>query len=89
MALQLPLIDSAVGYNFPESYARVMSIRGFKEDSLIAVNFYADAQARLDGKQPVKQMEFPAVTDDINGKLYPELYRIIKAFPEFAGAVDV
>lgn len=92
MALQQPLLaaDTLVGTNCPESYCKVEFVRAWKADSLIWVNWYADATARADLKQPVKQKEYTAPTADLVGaNIIAASYEWLKALPEFAGAVDV
>lgn len=92
MALQLSLLasDTLVGTNCPESYVKVEFVRAFKSDSLIWVNWYADAAARADLKQPVKQKEYTAPTADLVGaNIIAASYEWLKALPEFANAIDV
>ncbi len=93
MALQQPLLaaDTLVGENFPESYFKVEFVRAFKSDSLIWGNWYANAQARADMKQPVKQKEFTVATGLLvdGGNIIASAYVYLKTLPEFAGAIDV
>jgi hypothetical protein len=88
MALKMGLVNSDVGYSFPEAYVRVIFSRVFKEETLIFCNFYADEQARLDNKQPVKQKEYSATTTDLTGDILPACYNWLKTQTDFNGAVD-
>lgn len=93
MALQQPLLaaDTLVGENFPESYFKVEFVRAFKSDSLIWGNWYANAQARADMKQPVKQQEFTVETGLLvdGGNIIASSYLYLKTLPEFANAIDI
>lgn len=92
MALSQPILaaDTLVGFDYPASYVKVEFVRAWKADSLIWVNWYADAQARADLKQPVKQKEYTAPTADLVGaNIIAASYEWLKALPEFANAVDV
>lgn len=91
MALQVALdaVDSMVGSSFPEAYVKLEFSRVYKDATYLFVNWYADAQARVDNKQPVRQKEFTAQTTDLIGDFYPAAYTWLKTQPEFAGAIDV
>jgi hypothetical protein len=89
MALQMALGDSAVGFNFPEAYARVSIFRGDKNTLLFNVNWYADAAARAADKQTILEKEYQTETPALSGDLVPALYEYLKTLPEFAGALDV
>jgi hypothetical protein len=88
MALQVALsaADSLVGFDFPMSYAKIEFVRGWKNDSLIWVNWYADKAARESGSQPVRQKEFSRPGDTAP---FVDYYDFLKTQPEFAGAIDV
>jgi hypothetical protein len=91
MALQLPLLaaDSLVGDDFPNAYAKVEFYRGWSDRVLIAVNWFADAEARAMPAQPVRQGEF-LMSHEVGAAVsYPMFYAHLKSLPEFAGAVDV
>lgn len=93
MALQQPLLaaDTLVGFDYPASYCKVEFVRAWKADSLIWVNWYADAQARADMKQPVKQQEFTVATNALvdGGNIIASCYVYLKTLPQFADAIDV
>lgn len=93
MALQQPLLaaDTLVGFDYPQSYVKVEFVRAWKADSLIWVNWYADAQARADLKQPVKQQEFTVATGLLvdGGNIIASAYVYLKTLPEFANATDI
>jgi len=92
MALQIALLaeDTLVGTHCPESYVKVEFVRAFKGESLLWVNWYADATARADMKQPVKQREYTAPTADLVGaNIIAASYTWLKALPEFANAIDI
>ena len=92
MALSQPILaaDTLVGSDFPASYCKVEFVRAWKTDSLVWVNWYADATARADLKQPVRQKEFTAPTADLVGaNIIAASYEWLKALPEFANATDV
>jgi len=58
MALQLDLTTTPVGIPLPESYARIEFIRLLGSDVLIAVKFYANAEARQSDAQEVDQRSY-------------------------------
>jgi hypothetical protein len=89
MALQLDLKVSDVGYEFPECYARIVFARTMKDQTLIWVNFYANYAARVAEDMPVKQKEYPCVTAELQGDIFPAMYAYLKTLPDFAGAIDV
>lgn len=92
MALQQSILaaDTLVGFDYPASYVKVEFVRAWKTDSLVWVNWYADAQARADLKQPVKQKEFTVATSVLVGaNIIAASYEYLKTLPEFAGAIDV
>jgi hypothetical protein len=95
MALQLslPASDSNIGAEFPAAYARVIFGRTFAENVVITVNFYADEQARRDGKSEFQQKHYECLQADLSVEagdhLHAPFYRHLKTLAEFAGAVDV
>lgn len=92
MALQISVLaaDTLVGTDCPESYVKIEFVRAWKSDSVIWVNWYADKEARLDLKQPVKQKEYTAPTASLVGtNIIAASYEWIKALPDFTGAIDV
>ncbi len=93
MALQQPLLaaDTLVGFDYPASYVKVEFVRAWKTDSFIWVNWYADAQARADMKQPVKQQEFTVETGLLvdGGNIIASSYIYLKTLPQFANATDI
>ena len=90
MALQMVTTDSPVGFTFPASYCKINSITGDKEMTLLNMAWFADEQARLDAKNPIKVNVYQ-MTNAAAGVIasYAEGYDYLKTLPEFAGAVDV
>jgi hypothetical protein len=75
---------------YPEAYARVTLVRTLWPETHVFVSYYADAQARLDGADPVFEQNYPFDAASItNGNPYEAAYTALKTLPEFAGAVDV
>lgn len=95
MALQLsiPSTDSSIGAAFPAAYVRIIFGRTFAETIVITANFYADEQARRDGKAEFQQKHYECLQSDLSVEagdhLHAPFYRHLKTLPEFAGAVDV
>lgn len=58
MALQLDLATTPVGIPLPNSYARIEFVRLLSADALIAVKFYANAEARQSDAQEVDQRSY-------------------------------
>mgnify|MGYP003118829011 CR=1 FL=1 len=58
MALQLNLTTTPVGIPLPESYARIEFVRLLGSDALIAVKFYANAEARQSDSQEIDQRSY-------------------------------
>jgi hypothetical protein len=86
------LVDGAVvelpETTYPASYARVLFVRSFANESYVCVCWYADEAARFAGADPVKVYEYPVSTEALKGDVYPAAYAYLKGLPEFAGAVD-
>ena len=97
MALQQPILaaDTLVGFDYPASYVKIEFVRTPAPVYLVWVNWYADATARADMKQPVKQKEFAISPADAQtfvqagDHLHAPFYRWLKTLPEFADAIDV
>lgn len=90
MALQGPLAaaDNLVGYDFPQSYARICFARIDSDTTLINVWWYADKAAREANMNPVKQKEYPTATVSLTGDIFPAMYAYLKTLPDFAGYID-
>ena len=58
MALQLNLTTTPVGIPLPEAYARIEFVRLLRSDALIAVKFYANAEARQSDSQEIDQRSY-------------------------------
>jgi hypothetical protein len=89
MALQVNIESATLGYTFPEAYAKVLFIAVHGERTHITVAFYANIQARVDGRNPVYQKTYDVTTDDLEGKIRAACYSYLKAQPEFASAIDL
>jgi hypothetical protein len=97
MALQLSIssTDSKVGAAFSAAYARVIFGRTFAENIVITVNFYADEQARRDGKAEFDQRHYECLQLDVSplvekgDHLHAPFYRWLKTQADFVGAIDV
>lgn len=89
MALTLNLVNSDVGYEFKDAYARILFARTFKDQTFVFVNFHADEAARWANKNPVKQKEYIAQTSSLVGDFFPAMYTWLKTQEDFAGAIDV
>ncbi len=90
MALQMVTTDSPVGFTFPASYCKINSITADKEVSILNMAWFADEQARIDGKNPIKVNVYQMVNAAPGqSATYAEGYTYLKTLPEFVGAVDV
>ncbi len=89
MALVVNRNSEALGYTFPEAYAKILFCRTFNESSFVLVAFYSDQNARQAEKQPVEQVEYKVGTASLVGDFWPAMYSYLKSLPEFAGAIDV
>lgn len=85
MALQLSY-ETAQGFTAPVAYARISYFSGTKETISLNVSIYKDAQARLDGRPSIGEVNvsFPLV----DGAGMNDMYTALKSDVNFAGAVD-
>jgi hypothetical protein len=98
MAIQLDIQDSNVGLAAPQAYARIAAVRYDVAANTVevAVNIYASAQARTDGKSPIDGgvfvgqpgVDMPVLDDTIPG-LRAAVYAWLKTLPKFAAGIDV
>ncbi len=87
MALQLQYNSEEIGFNFQNAYAKVINFSGNNEVVYFQVDFFADAQARLNNKRSVGTFDTKLPYTD--GMTITNLYNHLKSLPEFAGSVDV
>jgi hypothetical protein len=91
MALLISLTadDTSIGVAFPEAYAKIGDYFGNKQTIQYQVSVWADAQARLDNKAPVRQDAFYVEMADLSGDLLPALYENLKTIAPYDTGVDV
>lgn len=91
MALLVSLTadDTSIGVAFPEAYAKIGDYFGNKQTIQYQVAVWADAQARIDGKAPVRQDAYYVEMVDVQGDLMPALYANLKTIPPYDTGVDV
>ena len=89
MALELSFTSQTLGYTFPAAYAKITEVAAHSSQSRIAVAYYANIQARVEGRSQVFQSTFPVDTTQLHGEIYAKAYEYLKTLPEFAGSVDV
>lgn len=74
---------------YPESYAEILTIRVTETLSYPLVAWYADADARKAGADPLKVFEYGVLTSQLQGDIYPAAYAWLLTLPEFEGAIYV
>jgi hypothetical protein len=86
MALSITITETDIGIPMADTYARIVMWRGEKEQTLIQVAHYANADARQANAQPVANRTVFAPTSDCEGMA--AMYAWLKTQPDYAGAVD-
>jgi hypothetical protein len=86
MALSITLTQTDIGIPMADTYARIIMWRGDKDQTLIQVAHYANADARHVNAQPVANRSLYAPTADCAG--LDGMYDWLKTQPDYASAVD-
>jgi hypothetical protein len=87
MALQIEYTSPDYGLYAPEAYAKIETFNGNINQVYFHVHFYATAQARFEGKNPIGYFTFTIPYQD--GMTYSSVYNYAKTLPEFANSLDV
>jgi hypothetical protein len=87
MALQIEYTSPDYGLYAPAAYAKIETFRGNINEVHFTVLFYATAQARFEGKNPIGGFHFSMPYQD--GMTYTSVYNHLKTLPEFANSLDV
>jgi hypothetical protein len=82
------------GINLPEAYVRIESMDfqhsiGRPYIQSINVTIHKDAQAKIDGMEPISYQSYQRPYDDSETSSIALVYLYLKSLPEFAGAIDV
>ena len=90
MALSISLIETNIGIPLADTYARITLLRCDKEQCLLQVSHYANADARHTNAQPVYDRTVFAPTSELQPGDKPLAigYAWLKTLPEYADAVD-
>jgi hypothetical protein len=90
MALSISLIETNIGIPLADTYARITLLRCDKEQCLLQVSHYANAEARHANASPVYDRTVFAPTADLQPGTDPLAigYAWLKTLPEYTGAVD-
>jgi hypothetical protein len=86
MALSITLTQTDIGIPMADTYARIVMWRGDKDQTLIQVAHYANADARQANAQPVANRTVFAPTDECEGMA--AMYAWLKTQPDYASAED-
>ena len=86
MALSITLTETDIGIPMADTYARIMTWRGDKDQTLIHVAHYANQDARQSNAQPVADRTLFAPTTECEGMT--AMYDWLKTQPDYASAVD-
>ena len=90
MALTTSLIETNIGIPLADTYARITLLRCDKEQCLMQISHYANADARQANASPVFDRTFMAPTSELQPGSNPLAigYAWLKTQPEYAEAVD-
>jgi hypothetical protein len=90
MALSISLTETNIGIPLADTYARITLMRCDKEQTLMQVSHYANADARHANAQPVYDRTVFAPTADLQPGTDPLAigYAWLKTQLEYTGAVD-
>ena len=88
MALTISLDETNIGIPLADTYARITLLRCDKEQCLIQVSHYANADARHANASPVYDRTFMAPTSELQPGPNPIAiaYAWLRTQPEYAGA---
>lgn len=90
MALLISLDKTNIGIPLADTYARITLMRCDKEQTLLQVSHYANADARNTNALPVYDQTFLAPTSELQPGSNPLAigYSWLKTQSEYAGALD-
>lgn len=90
MALTTSLAETNIGIPLADTYARITLLRCDKEQCLMQISHYANADARQANASPVFDRTFMAPTSELQPGSNPLAigYAWLKTQPEYAEAVD-
>ena len=90
MALTISLDETNIGIPLADTYARITLLRCDKEQCLMRVSHYANADARHANASPVYDRTFMAPTSELQPGSDPLAigYAWLKTQPDYAEAVD-
>jgi hypothetical protein len=90
MALTSSLAQTNIGIPMADTYARITLMRCDKEQTLIQVSHYANADARNENASPVFDRTVFAPTSELQSGANPLAigYTWLKTQPEYSEAVD-
>lgn len=89
LLVSLSADENSIGIALPEAYAKIGDYFGNKQTIQYQVTVWADAQARIDNKAPVRQDAYYVEMIDVQGDLMPALYANLKTIPPYDTGVDV
>ena len=90
MALTISLDETNIGIPLADTYARITLLRCDKEQCLMQISHYANADARHANANPVYDRTFMAPTGELQPGSDPLAigYAWLKTQPEYAEAAD-
>jgi hypothetical protein len=88
MALKLNLEQTQFGVPAPEAYARITNFFGTKDNIQVQVAIYFNEDARQGNMATVKENAHYIAIEDLKGDLIPAIYKVLKTFSDYEGAVD-
>jgi hypothetical protein len=88
MALKLNLEQTQFGVPAPEAYARITNFFGTKDNIQVQVAIYFNEDARQGNMATVKENAHYIAIEDLKGDIIPAIYKVLKTFSDYEGAVD-
>ena len=88
MALELALETTQFGVPAPKAYARITNFFGTKDNIQVQVSIYYDEAARQNNLATVREDAHYIAIEVLKGDLIPDIYKVLKTFSQYEGAVD-
>ena len=87
MALKLA-VQTQFGAPAPDAYARITNFFGTKDQIQVQVAVYYNENARHSNMATVREDAHYIAIESLQGDIIPAIYKILKTFSQYEGAVD-
>ena len=87
MALKLS-VETQFGAPAPDAYARITNFFGTKDQIQVQIAIYYNENARHSNMATVREDAHYIAIESLQGDIIPAIYKILKTFSQYEGAVD-